>query len=188
MLNLRRLVCAEKSYSKATSSILITIFLFFFASTVQASQVKDINPSWEVEDQLVEDFIKAMIQTYLFYSSFPDATKQPNFVFLSHSGLLEDGRMKKGKISKFFPDITEKTINEIAGDTDQCLVFTLDIQGRKMVVGVNNSDKTSADQEIRCFMATLAYFVDKENHDELRGDNPSQTARNIIDELRRRLD
>ncbi|WP_156958959.1 hypothetical protein [Labrenzia sp. DG1229] len=175
--------------SKYMKILLVISVLFCFLVSfekVHARSVQDINPSWSVENQEVEDFIKAMIQTYLFYSNYPDRSSQPNFVFLSSEALLEDGRMNKEYISRFFPDITETLISKIAGDSDQCLIFTLKTQERKMIVGVNNSEKTSNDQVIRCFMGTLAYFVDKENQENLRGENPSETARNIIDVLRER--
>jgi len=127
-----------------------------------------------------------MIQAYLFYSKYPNQNNQPNFVFISAGGLLENGRMKKEKVSKFFPDITETMITNISGDSDQCLIFNLNVQEKNMIVGVNNSENTNNDQVIRCFMGTLTYFVDRENHENLRGENPSETARNIIDVLRER--
>jgi len=178
---------------------LLLLRILFFASVLlcalfgyygkgYASSVRVLNPTWSVDDQQVDDFIKAMVQTYFFYAKFPDKSSQPNFVFLSEIGLLENGHLKRENFSKFFPGISDETIDELSGESDECLIFTLNIQSKKMVVGVNNSDQTGKDQTARCFMATLAYFIDKEKFEDFRGENISETARNIIKELQRKLD
>jgi hypothetical protein len=96
--------------------------------------------------------------------------------------------MKTEKISKFFPGMSDEAIEELSGDSDECLIFTLNIQSSNMVIGINNSDLTGKDLTVRCFMGTLSYFIDRENFEEFRGDNISETARNIIKELQRKLD
>lgn len=52
----------------------LCFFFIYIFEEVHARDVQDINPSWSVEDQEVEDFIKSMIQTYVFIQNIPTET------------------------------------------------------------------------------------------------------------------
>ncbi|WP_422383145.1 hypothetical protein [Roseibium album] len=166
--------------------VFILIEVLIFPSIVKSSENKKINPSWAVEDQEIENFVRAMIQVYLFYAELTNEnTSEPNFIFLSGRGYIENGRINKNQVQQFFPDMSDQDIEELKGQSDVCLVFTLAFADQNIVVGINDTRWFDDNVNIKCFLDLLSFFVDEGGVDEVKSEDIREYSRNLIDKIRR---
>lgn len=179
--------------SKTTIIYYLTVSIsLFLGNSMAASEerggLKSIQPIYSVEDIYVRDFAKSMLQVFLFYGELSDSkASSPNFIFISGGDYLIDGKLNIEKMKEYFPEITNEEVEEFSGGNTYCLVFELPLADAEVTVGVNDTESARQDLNYSCFLDTLAFFIGKDRSLEMHGDSVREYARNIIDELRSRV-
>ncbi|MCV0426753.1 MAG: hypothetical protein K5905_14920 [Roseibium sp.] len=167
-------------------SLLLLQLISAVAEDYRASEqrIRPIYPSGSIESEEVENFSRMMIQVYTFYGRLLDpADNRPNFIFLSGDGFIDEGKIRLSKIKKFFPGMTQEEADFFSGESNSCLVFKLPLSDAEITVGINDTQSGTQPMNLHCFLDALAFFLDEEGYEGLRGETVREHARNIIDTL-----
>jgi len=170
------------------ATIFTCLLLFISTNTRSVAQsIRPINAFLSVEDNKLRDFTKSVIQTYLLYSNADVGEESaPSFIFISGNDYISDGKINKTTANKFFPGMSEEERAYFHGASNVCLVFTLPLKELELVVGVNNTSHDNSDENYRCVLDAISYYLDKDSIKNRFSDNIKEYGRNIISDLQKR--
>lgn len=180
------------SFLGGVKAFLVLGILLGFTSTgigaeKKSGSIRPISASGHIEDEHVQSFMKSVIQVYLLYGDYStELDGAPNFLFLSGPDFLIDGAINLEKAQDFFPGMTQEEADYFRGESDSCLVISLPLKEFDVVLGVNDTAKSSEDMNFRCVLDAVSFFLDVDSHKTIDGDSVREYFRNLINALNAR--
>lgn len=82
--------------------------------------------------------------------------------------------------------MTREEADYFRGGSDSCLVIMLPLKEFDVVLGVNDTAKSSEDMNFRCVLDAVSFFLDVDSHKAIDGDSVREYFRNLINALNAR--